>query len=189
MLPGQRIVGNSVSFTVTLKLQEAVLPLASVRAGDRRLAVAKVLPLPDARDGRTRAVVADRCDIADIRRALAGIGADRHVRRQDATGASVSLTVTLKLHALVLPLASVAVQETEVVPLANVLPLAGTHAIVAPGQLSLTDALKLTSAVHLPASVLTVMSLGQVATGDSLSATVTLKVQLAVLPLSSLRCR
>ena len=68
-------------------------------------------------------------------------------------GASVSLIVTLKLHAAVLPLASVAVQVTVVSPLANVLPLAGTHTIESPGQLSLVEALKLTTASHLPASV------------------------------------
>jgi hypothetical protein len=52
------------------------------------------------------------------------------------TGFSVSLTVTVKLQVAVLPEASVAVHVTELAPLANVEPLAGLHAVVTPGQLS-----------------------------------------------------
>ena len=46
---------------------------------------------------------------------------------QAIVGFSVSLTITEKLQLAVLPDASVAVQVTELVPLANVEPLAGTH--------------------------------------------------------------
>jgi len=56
------------------------------------------------------------------------------------TGFSVSLTVTLKLQVAMLPESSVAVQVTKLVPLANVEPLAGLHAVVTPGQLSLATA-------------------------------------------------
>ena len=46
---------------------------------------------------------------------------------QLTAGASQSLTVTLKPHEVELPELSVTVQETGVVPLANVEPLAGTQ--------------------------------------------------------------
>ena len=46
---------------------------------------------------------------------------------QDATGASVSLTVTVNTQMFVFPVASVAVQTTVVTPLAKALPLAGTQ--------------------------------------------------------------
>jgi hypothetical protein len=47
------------------------------------------------------------------------------------------MTVTVKLHEAVRLDASVAVQVTVVVPLANVDPDAGLHTTVTPGQLSL----------------------------------------------------
>jgi len=56
---------------------------------------------------------------------------------QIKVGSSVSLTVTVKVHLFVLPLASVAVQVTVVTPLLKLLPLAGRQATVDPGQLSL----------------------------------------------------
>jgi hypothetical protein len=59
---------------------------------------------------------------------------------QIATGTSVSLTVTLKLQLAVLPEASVAVQVTLLVPLANVLPLVGMQLTVTPEQLSVAIA-------------------------------------------------
>ena len=50
------------------------------------------------------------------------------------------VTVTVKPQLLVLPEASVAVHETEVVPIGNWDPEGGLHATVTPGQLSLADA-------------------------------------------------
>jgi hypothetical protein len=68
---------------------------------------------------------------------------------QIATGTSVSLTVTLKLQLAVLPEASVAVQVTLLVPLANVLPLVGMQVTLTPGQLSVAIApAKLTNWLH-----------------------------------------
>jgi hypothetical protein len=52
-------------------------------------------------------------------------------------GSSASLTVTVKVHAFVLPLASVAVQVTVVTPLLKLVPLAGLQMTLALGQLSL----------------------------------------------------
>jgi hypothetical protein len=82
-------------------------------------------------------------------------------------GAWVSLTVTVKLQLPVdmLPDASVAVQVTVITPLANVEPEAGRQLVVAPGQLSLAVAVKLTTAVQTLASVDWVMLLGQVTVG------------------------
>ena len=53
-------------------------------------------------------------------------------------GACVSLTVTVNEQLAVLPLASVAVQLTVVVPFGKKEPAAGVHAVPTPGQLSLT---------------------------------------------------
>ena len=73
---------------------------------------------------------------------------------QCATGASVSLTVTLKLQEAVLPLASVTVQVTVLLPLAKVEPEAGLQLTVWPGQLSApVGVVKLTTALHIPGSV------------------------------------
>ena len=55
---------------------------------------------------------------------------------QVIAGGSVSLTVTVNVHRLVLPEASVATQVTVVTPFGNVEPDAGEHATVTPGQLS-----------------------------------------------------
>ena len=59
---------------------------------------------------------------------------------QVIAGACVSCTVTEKVHVPVFAAASVAVHVTVVVPTGNVEPDAGTHAIVAPGQLSVAVA-------------------------------------------------
>lgn len=68
-------------------------------------------------------------------------------------GFSVSTTVTVKLHESVLLAASVAVQVTVVVPFWKVELGGGTQTIVAPGQLSVTVAVKLTTALQTPGSV------------------------------------
>jgi len=101
---------------------------------------------------------------------------------QVTTGFSLSLTVTLKPQLAVLPLVSVAVQVTGVVPLAKVAPLAGLHTKVVPGQLSLTIGAKPTTRPQRPGAVLVTMLAGHTMEGGSESLTVTLKLQLAVLP-------
>ena len=101
------------------------------------------------------------------------------------TGASVSLTVTLKVQVSALPEASVAIQVTGVVPTGKTEPEAGVQLIVAPGQLSLTLEEKFTTALHKPESLLTIISAGQIATGASVSFTVTLNVQVSALPEAS----
>jgi hypothetical protein len=98
-------------------------------------------------------------------------------------GFSVSLTVTVneQVVAEVLPLASVALQVTVVVPFGNTEPDAGLQLAVAPGQLSLAVAEKLTTAEHWPGSFPWLMLAGQLIVGFSLSLTVTVNWQLAVL--------
>ena len=55
-------------------------------------------------------------------------------------GASSSVTMTLNPQLAPLPLASVALHTTALVPTAKVEPLGGVHPLVTPGQLSLAVA-------------------------------------------------
>src|SRR5205809_59802 len=93
-------------------------------------------------------------------------------------GFSLSLTVTVKLQALVLPQASVAVQLMVVVSLGKVVPVGGLQACVAPPQLSVAVAVYVTTAEHFPGSVFVVMLPGQVMTGLVMSVTVMVWTQL-----------
>ena len=103
---------------------------------------------------------------------------------QVIVGFSVSLTVTVNEHDAVLPDASVTVKVFVVVPVGNVLPLAcpAVCAVVAPAQLSVpVGVVYVTTAPHVPASLLCVMLEGQVIVGFSVSFTVTVKLHDAVL--------
>lgn len=96
----------------------------------------------------------------------------------DITG----LTVTVKLQLDELPLASVAVQVTVVVPTGNVLPEAGEQLTDGLGsQMSEAVAVNVTT---LPAWLVqvVVMLFGQVIDGAVVSAAVTVKLQLDWLP-------
>src|SRR4029453_17868925 len=85
----------------------------------------------------------------------------------------------------VLPLLLVAVLVTVVVPTAKLLPLAGLLLPVTPGQLSATVTVKVTLLLQAPSGAFTVMFAGHVMTGGSVFLTVTVKVQLEVLPCAS----
>src|SRR5947207_3370689 len=100
-----------------------------------------------------------------------------------STGFSVSLTVTVKVHALVLPTASVALQVTVLTPLLKTLPLSGSQASVAPGQLSVTEARKVTLLAQLPGAVLTTILAGQIACGARSEVRRVGKLHRAVFPL------
>jgi uncharacterized protein YhbP (UPF0306 family) len=91
------------------------------------------------------------------------------------TGPTVSVTVTVKEAAPLLPLVSVAVQPTVVGPSGKVEPLAGVQVTTrGPSTTSLADAVKLNTApVALVAS--TVAFAGTVTTGPVVSVTVTVK--------------
>ena len=95
------------------------------------------------------------------------------------------MTVTKKVQVSVLPLLSVAMQVTMVVPTGKKLPDGGVQTTVSPVQLSVTEAAYTTTAPQLPVSLSCVMSAGQLATGGSVSSTVTSKVQVVVVPAAS----
>src|SRR5437867_4251881 len=106
---------------------------------------------------------------------------------QIIVGGSLSLTVTVKVQLPSLPLVSLALQVTVVVPLLKVEPLAGVQVTgLGPSYTSLAQAEKVTTAEHLPPSLGLVIGAGQLTTGASPSVTVTLNVQLPSLPLVSL---
>jgi hypothetical protein len=96
-------------------------------------------------------------------------------------GAVVSTVITVNEQVAVLPLASVAVQVTVVVPNGNVLPDGGLQATVTPGQLSVAVAVNVTADPHSAP----VIGAGQVMVGGSVSLTVTVKVHMPTLPAAS----
>ena len=88
------------------------------------------------------------------------------------------MTVTVNEQLAVLPLGSVAVAFTVVVPTGNVDPDGGVATTLTGVQLSVAVTLKLTTAEHRPVSLLTVMFVGHVITGGVTSVTVTVNEQL-----------
>ena len=94
-------------------------------------------------------------------------------------GFSLSLTVTENSQMLCSPLLSVAVKVTSVVPTGNAIPEAWLPFRLDDSQLSEpVIVIHETTAEHCPASLFTVISLGQfVMVGFSLSFTVTVKLQ------------
>ena len=95
-------------------------------------------------------------------------------------GSSSSFTVTVKLIVVSLPAASSAVYITVVVPTSNVSPLLWVELRVVPGQLSsAVGAVQVTSALHRPTSLDTMMLLG-VSEMVGASSSVTVMVKLAV---------
>ena len=102
----------------------------------------------------------------------------------EITGAVLSVTVTLNVHAEVLPAASVAVYVTGVVPSPNTSP--GLIGLEIVAQLFTVGGVQLTTLSQSPANNVTVMSDGQFdITGPVLSVTVTLKVHVDVFPAAS----
>ena len=78
----------------------------------------------------------------------------------------MSVTVTVKVQLLVLPLASLAVFVTVVVPTGNVLPLGGVLTRLVTLQLSVAVTLKVTLLrLHRPASAVNTRLLGHESTG------------------------
>jgi hypothetical protein len=92
----------------------------------------------------------------------------------------------VKVHVLVLPLESIAVFVTVVTPGGKVEPLAGTLTrLVTLPQASVAVTVKVTLLVHPPAAAATTTLGGQEIVGALLSKIITVKEQLAVLPLAS----
>ena len=100
-------------------------------------------------------------------------------------GASLSVTFILNEHSAVFPEASVAVEETRVVPTGKSEPDAGVDTTLT-RQLSVAPTVKFTIAPQTPKSVLTARSAGQVITGDSKSLIIILKEQMDSLCVESI---
>src|SRR5437868_4163770 len=145
MFAGQAVrVGAWWSVTVTVKVQALVRALVSVAVQVTVVVpLAKSVPLT----GLQTKVTPGQLSVAV------------------SAGAWWSVTVTVKVHALVRALVSVAVQVTVVVPLAKSVPLTGLQTKVTPGQLSVAVGAKVTWAVQAPASVFTAILAGQVISG------------------------
>src|SRR5437867_5260988 len=93
---------------------------------------------------------------------------------QVITGFWLSVTVTVKVQVLELPLASVAMLVTVVTPTGKVLPLGGVLTRLVTAQLSVAVTAKVTLLrLQRPASALNTKLLGHLITGFSVSSTVT----------------
>jgi len=182
MFAGQVIVGGCVSFTVTVNVQVAVLPTASV-AVDVTVVVPTGKKLPDA--GVLTTVTPGQLSLAVTLKVTTaphwfGLFETVILAGQVMDGGCVSFIVMVNVQVAVFPTASVAVEVTVVVPTGKKLPDAGTLTTVTPGQLSLAVMLKLTTAPHWFGSFEMVILAGQVMDGGCVSFTVTVNEQLLV---------
>src|SRR6185436_341258 len=188
MSDGQPLItGASSSVTVTLKVQVAMLAPSVAVQVTVVWPTEKVLPLAGEQLTLTTPAQLSRAVGAVQLTTAPHLSASVPWAMSDGqpliTGASSSVTVTLKVQVAMLA-PSVAVQVTVVLPTEKVLPLAGEQlTLTRPAQLSrAVEAVQLTTAPHLSASVPWAMSAGQpLITGASSSVTVTLKVQVAML--------
>lgn len=184
-------VGAVVSLTVTLKLPLAVLPRLSAA-----VQVTVVSPMPKTPPETGEQLTATfpstaSAAVGKLKEAFAPFAPVASIVWSDgileSIGAVVSATVTLKLALAEFPALSTAVQVTLVVPMAKVLPEAGEQ---------VTPTLPLTASVAVGLAQVTTLPFTPAAstvlldgifemTGAVVSATVTLKPPLAVLPLWS----
>jgi len=187
---GHVICGALLSSTVTVKLQLAVLPDASVAVYSTI-----VVPSPNAVPGRC-----PRVTFVVTLHASVPTGSVNHTTAvqlgtsrptvmlagHEITGGVRSSTATVNWHVPVFACASVAVNVTPVDPTANMLPdgVPPVCATVAM-QLSCGVAANITVAPHCPTSVACVMSPGHVTVGGSISTTVTVNVHWPMLLLPS----
>jgi hypothetical protein len=139
MLDGHVTTGASVSVMVTVKAHVAVLPEASV-AVQVTVVVPTAKQVPEA--GEQLTVTPGQLSVA----VATNVSTEQHIPGSVVpvmglghvtVGASVSLTVTVKVHMPTLPAASVAEQVTVVVPTGKAEPDAGEQVTApTPGQLS-----------------------------------------------------
>ena len=102
------------------------------------------------------------------------------------TGAVTSLTVTAKEQVALRPALSITVKTMVCDPMLKLLPLAMSLVTLSTPQLSLVAGVSQLTVVTGPiAEALTVMEAGHVMVGDPVSSTVTMIVQVASLPASS----
>ena len=184
---GHVITGGCVSFTVTVKVHVLLLPLLS-----RAVLVTVVVPRGKAKPlaGLLVMLVTAQLSVAvTIKVTLLvhtpSVAFTTRLLEQVITGDWVSFTLTVKLQVLLLPCVSVAVLVTVVVPTRKLLPLAGELTTLTPGQLSAAVTTKVTLLEHVPENALTTRLVEQVIVGNSVSLTVTVKLQLLVLPCAS----
>src|SRR5437867_4809513 len=141
MFVGQLSTGFSTSATVTLKLQVAVLPLASVTV-QSTLVTPFAKRDPEGGEQTTSAFPQlSEAPMAKFTSASQRPGSafkDR-LPGQVITGFSLSSTLTLNEHAPRFPASSAAVQFTTVTPCVNNEPVGGTQFKVTALQLSLAD--------------------------------------------------
>jgi hypothetical protein len=97
----------------------------------------------------------------------------------------LSITVTVKVHVRALPLRSRAMLIPVVVPTGKPNPLGGLLVTLVTAQLSVAMTAKVTLLTHRPGAAFTVRFTGQVICGNCASITVTVKLQLLLLPLLS----
>src|SRR5437879_13024969 len=153
----QVITGNCVSFTVTVKVHVALLPCASVAVLVTVVVpAAKLLPLAGTLTTLKigRASGRDTTKVTLLEQVPDNTFTTRLVE-QVITGDCTSFTVTVKLHVALLPLASVAVLVTVVVPTAKLLPLAGTLAMFASSEARRAGTASVTLLAHVPANTST----------------------------------
>jgi hypothetical protein len=185
MFAGQAMVGAWVSVTLTVKLQKAELPEASVT-----WKVFVVIPTGNALLLGWPAVwVTVDAQLSlpvtvYITTALQRFGSlfTAMFAGQTMVGIWLSVTVTVKPQVAVLPAASVALNTLVVMPTGKVLPL-GRPAVwvTVAAQLSVLLTVYITIAAQVFAPVLTAMFVRQLMVGNSLSNTVTVKLQAAEL--------
>ena len=140
MVTGQTSVGNSVSITVTVKLQVAVLPDVSVA---RQLTVVVPLGKIEPGDGLQTEETPEQLSVAVTEKLTVASHREPAVfttmfEGQMMVGGTISspTTFTEKLQLFVRPAVSVAKQLTTVVPFWKIEPEGGLHTTVTPGQLS-----------------------------------------------------
>ena len=173
--------------TVTVKLQLLLLPLLS-----RAVLVTVVVPTGNAKPLGgllVRLVIAQLSLAVTVNVTLlrhAPVAAFTVIAPgQLMAGGCVSITVTVNVHVLLLPLLSRAVLVTVVTPMGNARPLGGLLVRLVTAQLSVALTVNVTLLTHTPGAALTVIGPGQLIAGGCVSSTVTVKAQVLVLPVGS----
>ena len=156
-----------MSSTVTVKLQLLLLPLLS-----RAVLVTVVVPIGNTEPlaGWLEILVTAQLSVAVTLKVtllahVPGAALTMRLAGHVSTGSWLSITVTVKLHVLELPLLSRAVLVTVVTPRGNTEPLAGTVVRFVTAQLSPVLTLKVALLTHTPGAAFTVRFAGQVIDG------------------------
>ena len=171
MFAGQAMVGAWASLIVMVKVQALVSPAPSVAVQVTIVAPwLKVLPLAG-----TQTTAGETVQLS-VAVGLAHATLDLAHRPESVLatmftgqvmeGACVSLMVTVNVQPLVLPLASITMQFTVVMPTKNVEPLDGMHTVLLTEQLSAVVTAQVTLVfAQAPVSATPVMFAGQVMVG------------------------